>query len=151
MTFPIKGGWGRELPYLFVEFDYAAIDSFYINSFKFKAVREIRECYMKKLAMLRGAKAKQWEEFLQANIQRRQHAHQHMSASGFSDYKQPSYPEYDNSSGNANYSSPGTNVPIESTGKYPNSMENYPSRPHVTYSDFEHKRGDEFGKSYNRY
>ncbi|XP_022845965.1 uncharacterized protein LOC111368766 isoform X2 [Olea europaea var. sylvestris] len=116
-----------------------------------EAVREIRECYMKKLAMLRGAQAKQWEEFLQANIQRRQHAHQHISASGFSDYKQPSYPEYDNSSGNANYSGPGTNVPIESTGKYPNSMENYPSRPHVTYSDFEHKRGDEFGKSYNRY
>ncbi|CAI9772482.1 unnamed protein product [Fraxinus pennsylvanica] len=146
-----RRGWGRELPYLFVEFDYAAIDSLHIGFFKFKAVREIREGYMKKLAMLRGAQAKQWQHFLQADVQRRQRASQHISASGFSNYRQPSYPEYDNSSGNAHYSGPGTNIPMESTGRYPNSMENYPSRPHVTCSDFQHKRSDEFGNSYNLY
>ncbi|XP_022892795.1 uncharacterized protein LOC111407510 isoform X1 [Olea europaea var. sylvestris] len=116
-----------------------------------EAVREIREGYMKKLTMLRGAQAKQWEEFLQVDVQRRQQACHHISAAGFSDYKQPSYLEYDNPSGNAHYSGPVTNMPMESRGRYPNSMENYPSRPHNTFNDFQRQRHDDLGKSYNRY
>ncbi|KAL2525169.1 Zinc knuckle (CCHC-type) family protein [Abeliophyllum distichum] len=87
-----------------------------------EAVREIREGYMKKLDMLRGAHAKQWEEFLQVDVQRRQQARQHISASGYSDYKQPSYPEYDNSSGNTHYSGPGNNVPMDARGSVKGAM-----------------------------
>ncbi|KAL3497490.1 hypothetical protein ACH5RR_040222 [Cinchona calisaya] len=116
-----------------------------------EAVREIRENYMKKLAILRETHAKQWEEFLQHDAQKRQQQmQQHMSSSGFGGYKHNSYPEYENSVGNTHYS--GTNLPTNSRGRYPNPMENYPSsRPHSTYGDFQRQRRDDYGKAYNRY
>ncbi|KAK9282045.1 hypothetical protein L1049_004957 [Liquidambar formosana] len=116
-----------------------------------EAVREMRENYMKKLAILRGMHTKQWEEFLQLDTQRRQQrAHQQMSTSGFGGYKQPSYPEYESSSANNHYA--GGNLPMDSRGRYPHSMENYPSsRPHDTYGEFQRQRREDFGKAYNRY
>ncbi|KAL0312914.1 UNVERIFIED_CONTAM: hypothetical protein Sradi_5690700 [Sesamum radiatum] len=117
------------------------------NSKHREAVRELRESYMKKVAMLKGVHASMWEEFLQLEGQRRQQARQHISASGFGSYKQPSYSEFDSSSGNFHHS--GTS--IQSRGRYPNAMDSYPSsRPH-DYDDFQRHRRDDFGKPYNRY
>lgn len=112
-----------------------------------EAVREIRENYMKKVAMLKGVHANMWEEFLQLEGQRRQQARQHISASGFGNYKQPSYPEFDSSSGNFHHS--GTS--IHSRGRYPNAMDSYPSSRPSDYDDFQRHRRDDFGKPYNRY
>ncbi|KAI3468947.1 hypothetical protein Pfo_025610 [Paulownia fortunei] len=113
-----------------------------------EAVREIRESCIKKVAMLKGTHANMWEEFLQLERQRRQQAHDQISASGFGGYKQPSYPEFDNSSGSLYHSGSS----IHSRGRYPNAMDSYPSsRPHDTYDDFQRHRRDDFGKPYNRY
>lgn len=116
-----------------------------------EAVRETRENYMKRLAILRGIHAKQWEEFLQLDAQRRQlRARQQMSTSAYGGYKQPGYSEYDSSGGNSHYA--GANLPLESRGRYQNSVDNYPSsRSHDSYSDFQHQRHEDFGKAYNRY
>lgn len=116
-----------------------------------EAVREMRENYMKRLAILRGMHAKQWEEFLQLDAQRmQQRARQQLSSSKYGGYRQPGYSEYDSSSGNPHYA--GGNLPLESRGRYQNSMENYPSsRSHDTYGDFQRQRHDEFGKAYNRF
>ncbi|KAA8549063.1 hypothetical protein F0562_000747 [Nyssa sinensis] len=118
-----------------------------------EVAREMWENYMKKLANLRGMHAKQWEEFLQLDAQRRQQrARQQMSTSGFVGYnKQSSYPEYDSSAGNLHYA--GGKLPMDSRGsRYPNSMENYPSsRPHDTYGEFQRPRREDYGKAYNRY
>ncbi|CAI9095799.1 OLC1v1031820C1 [Oldenlandia corymbosa var. corymbosa] len=116
-----------------------------------EAVREIRENYMKKLAVLRETHAKQWNEFLQLDVQKRQQqVQQHLPGSGFSGYKQSSYPEYDNSMSNHQYS--GGNMSTDSRGRYPNSMGNFPSsRPHDAYDDFQRQRRDDYGKTYNRY
>ncbi|XP_049376503.1 uncharacterized protein LOC125841422 isoform X2 [Solanum stenotomum] len=116
-----------------------------------EAIRDVRENYMKKLAILRVEHAKQWEEFLQIDAVRRQQlAGQRMPASGFGGYNQQSYQEYENSAGNPHYSGP--NIPMEPRGRYPNPMDNYhPSRPHDSYDDFQRQRRDDFGKAYNRY
>lgn len=116
-----------------------------------EAVREMRENYMKKLAILRGTHAKQWEEFLQLDAERQhQRARQQMSSSGFGGYKQASYSDYDGSSANPHYA--GANIPMDSRGRYPNPVENYPpSRPHDTYSEFQRQRREDFGKAYHRY
>ncbi|KAL3818229.1 hypothetical protein ACJIZ3_004134 [Penstemon smallii] len=116
-----------------------------------EAIRETRESYLNKIGMLKGTHAKMWEEFLQLEgLRRQQEARQHISSFG---YKQPSYPEYDNSSVNLHQS--GTSMPIESRGRYSNdAMDSYPppSRPHETYGDFQRHRRDDFGgKAYNRY
>ncbi|GKU87059.1 hypothetical protein SLEP1_g1510 [Rubroshorea leprosula] len=104
---------------------------------------------MKKLAMLRGSQAKQWEDFLKFDAQRRQQqARQQMSASGFGAYKQQAYSEYDGSSVNHHA---GANLPMDSRGRYPTPMENYSSRPHDSYSEFQRQRREDFGKAYNRY
>ena len=118
----------------------------------FKAIREMREHYMKKLAILRGMHAKQWEEFLQLDAQRQhQRARQQMSGSGFGGgYKQASYSDYDGSSTNPHFAGP--NLPMDSRGRYPSPVENYPpSRPHDTYSDFQRQRREDIGKAYHRY
>lgn len=105
---------------------------------------------MKKLALLRGMHAKQWEEFLQLDAQRRlQQAHQQISASGFGGYKQQTFPDYDDSSANPHYA--GANIAMDSRNRYPNPMENYPSRPHDNFSEFKHQRHEEYGKAYRRY
>ncbi|XP_027081514.1 uncharacterized protein [Coffea arabica] len=116
-----------------------------------ETIREIRENYMKKLALLRETHAKQWEEFLQHDAQKRQQqVQQHMSASGFGGRKQSSYSDYENSVGNSHYS--GSNMPMESRGRYPKPVEDYPSlRSHNTYGDFQRQRRDDYGKAYNRY
>ncbi|KAK3000129.1 hypothetical protein RJ639_023885 [Escallonia herrerae] len=117
-----------------------------------KAVREMRENYMKKLAMLRGMHAKQWEEFLQLDAQRRQQqlARQQISTSGFGGYKQPGYSEYESSAGNPHYAGP--NITMDSRGRYPNPMESYPSsRSQDNYGDFQRQRHEDFGRAYNRY
>ncbi|CAN4127633.1 unnamed protein product [Withania somnifera] len=116
-----------------------------------EAIREVRENYMKKLAILRVEHAKQWDEFLQLDALRRQLvAGQRVSASGFGGYNQQSHQEYENTAGNPHYSGP--NLPMEPRGRYPNPMDNYhPSRPHDSYNDFQHQRRDDFGKAYNQY
>nr|DAD33076.1 TPA_asm: hypothetical protein HUJ06_011927 [Nelumbo nucifera] len=114
-----------------------------------QAIRELRENYMKKLVIQRGMHAKQWEEFLEFDVQRRQRARQHMSASGFGSYNHPGYSDYDRPSGNLSYT--GANIPIDSRGRYPYPLENYPTRPHDTYGEFQRQRHEDFGKAYNRY
>lgn len=114
-----------------------------------QTIRELRESYMKKLAILRGMQAKQWEEFLQLDIQRQQRARQHMSASSYNTYNHPSYSDYDQSSGNPHYG--GTNLPVDSRSRYPYSDNYSASRPHETYGEFPRQRHEDFGKTYNRY
>ncbi|KAK6260353.1 hypothetical protein SCA6_014827 [Theobroma cacao] len=115
-----------------------------------ETIKEMRDNYIKKLAMLRGTQNKQWEEFLQLDAQRRQQqARQQMTASGFGAYKQQAYSEYDGSTVNAPYA--GANLSIDSRGRYPNPMDNYPPRPHDSYGEFQRQRREDFGKAYNRY
>ncbi|KAK3194315.1 hypothetical protein Dsin_025625 [Dipteronia sinensis] len=114
-----------------------------------ETIKEMRESNMKKLTLLRGVHAKQWEDFLQVDAQRRQQqARQQMSASGYGGYKQHNYPDYDGEP-NAHYAE--ASLPMDSRGRYPNPIENYPSRPHDTYGEFQRQRRDNFGKPYNRY
>ncbi|KAI9180483.1 hypothetical protein LWI28_005278 [Acer negundo] len=114
-----------------------------------ETIKEMRESNMKKLTLLRGVHAKQWEDFLQVDAQRRQQqARQQMSASGYGGYKQHNYPDYDGEP-NAHYA--GASLPMDSRGRYPNPIENYPSRPHETYGEFQRQRRDDYGKPYNRY
>lgn len=110
----------------------------------------MRENYMKKLALLRSIHAKQWEEFLQLDAQRRQQqAHQQISASGFGGYKQHSFPDYDSSSANPHYA--GGNLAMDTRNRFPNHMESYPSRPHDNYGEFQRQRREDYGKAYHRY
>lgn len=105
---------------------------------------------MKKLTQVRAMHAKQWEEFLQIDGQRRQHqAREQMSAPGFSGYKQHNYSSYDGSSTNSQYA--GASFPMDSRGRYPNPMETYPSRAQDTHGGFQRQKREEFGKAYNRY
>ncbi|KAF8394697.1 hypothetical protein HHK36_020914 [Tetracentron sinense] len=114
------------------------------------AVREMRENYMKKLAILRVMHAKQWEEFLQLDIQRRQRARLNISASGFGGYNYSSYSDYDRSSGNTHHV--GADLSVDSRSRYPHPVENYPSsRPRDAYGDFQRQRHEDFDKAYNQY
>ncbi|XP_022770787.1 uncharacterized protein LOC111314053 isoform X2 [Durio zibethinus] len=115
-----------------------------------ETIKEMRDNYIKKLAILRGAHTKQWEEFLQLDAQRHQQlAQQQMSVSGFGAYKQQAFSEYDGSSFNAHYA--GANLPMDSRGRYSNPMENYPSRSRDSYGEFQRQRREDFGKASNRY
>ncbi|KAK6941114.1 hypothetical protein RJ641_030645 [Dillenia turbinata] len=117
---------------------------------KFKAIREMRENYMKKVSALRVVHAKKWEEFLQHDAQRQQQrARQHISTSGFGGYKLSRYSEYDSTSSNPHYV--GSNLPMDSRGRYPNPIDNYSARPHGNYGEFPRQRREDFGKAYNRY
>lgn len=110
----------------------------------------MRENYIKKSAILRDTHTKQWEEFLQFDAQRRQQqVRQQMSASSFGAYKQQGYSEYDGPSVHAHYA--GAGLPMDSRGRYPNPMENYSSRLHDSYGEFQRQRREDFGKAYNRY
>lgn len=103
---------------------------------------------MNKFAMLRSTHAKQWEEFLQLDVQRRQQqAIQQMPTSGFGGYKQQNFSEYDGSTANPHYT--GTNLPLELRNRFSDTMENYTARRHDNFGDFQ-RRGD-FAKAYNRY
>lgn len=117
------------------------------NNIHREAVREMRENYTKKFAMLRAMHAKQREEFLQHDAQQR--VRQHMAASGYSGYKQDSYPEYENAAGNP-YTSTHV-MPMDLRVRYPD-VDSYPSsRSHDSYGDFQHQRHEDYGKAYNRY
>lgn len=112
----------------------------------------MRENYTKKLAHLRDTHAKQWDEFLQLDAQQRrqQQVHQQMAASGFAGYKQHNYSEYEGGSVNSHYE--GANLAaLDSRSKYPNHMENYPSRPHGNFGEFQRQRRDDYGNAYKRY
>lgn len=114
---------------------------------------------MKKLAVLREVHAKQWEEFLQLDTQRRhqqqqqppqqQQARQQIPASGYGGYKQQGFSNYDGSLANPRYA--GANLAVDSMNRYPKPMENYPSRPHENFGEFQRQRRDEYGKAYNQY
>ncbi|KAJ6686733.1 hypothetical protein OIU79_016483 [Salix purpurea] len=115
-----------------------------------ETIREIGENYMQKLVILRGAHTRQWEDFLQQDVQmRQQQPRQPASVSGFGGYKQHSYSEYDASSATPHYA--GTSLTMDSRPRYSNNMENYSSRPHDTFGEFQHQRREAFGKAYNRY
>ncbi|XP_024189211.1 uncharacterized protein LOC112193343 isoform X1 [Rosa chinensis] len=115
-----------------------------------EAIREMRENYMKKLATLRGMHAKQWENFLQLDAQRRQQqAHQQMPTAGFGSYKSHNYAEYDSPAANPHYSGP--TLAMDSRSRYPHTMENYPSRPHDNFGEFQRQRHEDYGRGYNRY
>lgn len=124
-----------------------------------KAVREIGETYTEKLAMLREMHTKRWEEFLQIDSQRRQQQqapprHQ-IPGPGYAAYKQPGFSNYDGSAANPNPnpSFGGPNMGMDSMNRYPNPIEsnNYPSRPHENFGEFQHQRREDYGKAYNRY
>lgn len=104
---------------------------------------------MKKLAVLRGTHAKQWEDFLHLDIQRyQQHALHQMPAPGFGAFKRQAYSDYDGSSVNPPYA--GGSFSMNSTGGYPSPLENYPSRAQGSYGEFQHQRHEGYGSAYNR-
>ncbi|KAG8488812.1 hypothetical protein CXB51_016822 [Gossypium anomalum] len=84
-----------------------------------------------------------------SDLWRQQQARQQMSASSFGAYKQQGYSEYDGPSVHAHYA--GAGLPMDSRGRYPNPMENYSSRLHDSYGEFQRQRREDFGKAYNRY
>ncbi|KAF7818115.1 uncharacterized protein G2W53_023570 [Senna tora] len=113
-----------------------------------EAIRDMRENYVNKVAMLRAAHSKQWEEFLQLDAQRRQQqAIQQMPSSGFGGYKQQNFSEYDGPTANPHYT--GANLPLELRNRFPDTVENFPSRRHDNFGEFQ-RRGD-FAKAYDRY
>jgi len=106
---------------------------------------------MKRLASVRGSHAKQWEEFLHMDAQRRQQQlqQQQMSAAGLGGYQQSSFSDYD-SLGNQQYA--GSNFHMEPRGQYANPTDSYPhSRPRDTYNDFQRPRLEGYGRAYDRY
>ncbi|WOL18381.1 hypothetical protein Cni_G27176 [Canna indica] len=108
-----------------------------------ECLRQLREDYLKKLSIMRGMHMKQWEEFLQLDMQRRQEARQ-------TAYNQPAYAEYDQSSRNMQYV--GSSLPMDSTNRYQYLPENYSApRPHEAYGEFQRQRHEDFGKTYGRY
>ncbi|KAF5462391.1 hypothetical protein F2P56_018401 [Juglans regia] len=115
-----------------------------------EAIKEMREKYMKQLATLKGTHAKQWEEFLQIDAQRRQQqAPRQLPSSGFGGYKQRGYSEYDGPLANPQYA--GANLALDTRSQYSNPMENYTSRPRDKFGAFQRQRREEYGKPYNRY
>ncbi|KAJ8899135.1 hypothetical protein K2173_011132 [Erythroxylum novogranatense] len=115
----------------------------------YKHREEMRELH-EETGSPKGTHARQWEEFIQVDAHRRQQqTQQQMSAPSFGGYKQHAYADYDGSSTNPQYV--GSNLPIDPSARYPSNVENYPSRPHDTYGEFQRQRRDNFGKAYNRY
>nr|AFK49267.1 unknown [Lotus japonicus] len=113
-----------------------------------EAIRDLREKYMSKVALLRATHAKKWDEFLQLDARRcQQQAIQHMPPSGYRGYKQQNFSEYDGSTANPPYA--GTNFPMEPKNRFSDTMETYPTRSHDNFGEFQ-RRGD-FAKAYNRY
>lgn len=116
-----------------------------------QVTRELKETHMKSLASLQGSHAKEWEEFLHLDAQRRQEQvhQQQMSATALGGYQQSTFSDYD-SLGNQPYA--GSNFHMEPRGQYANPPENYPhSRPRDTYNDFQRPRLEGYGRAYNRY
>ncbi|KAL5155805.1 hypothetical protein HKD37_19G054807 [Glycine soja] len=113
-----------------------------------EAIRDLSEKYMSKVSLVRVTQAKQLEEFLQLDAQRRRQQVGQQMSSGYRGFKQQSFPEYDGSTANPpTYA--GSNIPLESRNRFSGNMETYPNRPHDNFGEF-HRRGD-FAKAYNRY
>ncbi|XP_061366194.1 uncharacterized protein LOC133309438 [Gastrolobium bilobum] len=112
-----------------------------------EAIRDLREKYVSKVALMRATHTKHWEEFLQLDAQRRQQQTIQPMPSGYRGYKQHNYSEYDGSTVNPTYA--GTNLPLESRNRFSDTMESYPTRAHDNFGEFQ-RRGD-FAKAYNRY
>ncbi|GMH02291.1 hypothetical protein Nepgr_004130 [Nepenthes gracilis] len=80
-----------------------------------EAIRDLREEYMKKLAILRSMHTKQWEEFLHVDaLRQQQQAYQLMSTSGYGGYDQPTYSDYDDSLVNSRFA--GSNFSMDTRG-----------------------------------
>uniref|UniRef100_A0A1J3GPE4 CCHC-type domain-containing protein n=1 Tax=Noccaea caerulescens TaxID=107243 RepID=A0A1J3GPE4_NOCCA len=121
-----------------------------------ETMRELRESYMKKLAGLRGVNAKQWEEFLQQDAQRRQQQARQQSSGlsyGSNNYRQ--FPPYADQFDDGYSANPppygGNNVPMDSEGRYPNHVKNYSSRHQDNNygTGFQRQRRGDYGKAYN--
>lgn len=116
-----------------------------------QVIRDLREIHMKSLASVRGSHAKQWEEFLHMDAQRRQQQvhQQQMPAAGFGGYQPSTFSDYE-SLGNQQYAA--SNFHMERRGQYANPTDNYPhSRPRETYNDFQRSRLEGYGRAYDRY
>ncbi|KAL5713899.1 hypothetical protein ACHQM5_015933 [Ranunculus cassubicifolius] len=120
-------------------------------------IREMRENHMKKLAIMRGMQTKQWEDFLQADIKKREQARQQqISTSSFSGYSRSGYMEYDRTPSTTHYAG-AANLPTESRGgsggaRYPFPVDDYStSKSHDNYGEFQRQRREDYGKTYNRY
>ncbi|KAK4777044.1 hypothetical protein SAY86_005732 [Trapa natans] len=110
-----------------------------------EAMREMRESYMKKLSILKGSYARQFEEFLQLDAERhQQQAHQQISSSGFG-YNQQFFSDYDR------LPHPQYTIRMDPQNDPVNLMDNYPSRPHGACTEFQHRRHDGYGKNYGQY
>ncbi|KAL9686117.1 hypothetical protein QQ045_023572 [Rhodiola kirilowii] len=127
-----------------------------------KAIREIRESYFKKLSSLRSAHAKQWEEFLQLDAQRRkqqldaQRQTERLDArpltSGYDGggSKQASFGKYGSGGANDHYT--GSSYPIEANRRYTDPADNYvSSRVNHSFGEYQRWRRDDCGRNYNRY
>ncbi|KAI5424858.1 uncharacterized protein LOC127132596 [Lathyrus oleraceus] len=113
-----------------------------------EAIKDLREKYMNKVALVSATHAKQWDEFFKLDAQRRQQQAIQQMSPGYRGYKQQNFADYDRSPVNPPYG--GTNLPLESRNRFSNSTEpSYPTRPHDNFGEF-HRRGD-FAKAYNRY
>ncbi|XP_012569657.1 uncharacterized protein [Cicer arietinum] len=112
-----------------------------------EAIRDLREKYMNKVALVSATHSKQWEEFFLLDAQRRQQQAIKQMSPGYRGYKQQNFADYDGSTVNPPYGA--TNLPLESRNRFPESMEPYPTRPRDNFGEFQ-RRGD-FSKAYNRY
>ncbi|KAF3781460.1 hypothetical protein EJ110_NYTH37053 [Nymphaea thermarum] len=113
-----------------------------------ESIQELRDSYTKKLAVLRVSHAKQWEEFLHADTQRRQQAHHHLPESTYSSYSRPGFPDYEGTATASHYSS---SLPVDSRSRYPFSDSYSTARPQDLYGEFQHQRREDYRKTYNRY
>lgn len=102
---------------------------------------------MSKVALVSTTHAKQWEEFLQLDAQRHQQQTIPQMSSGYRGYKQQNFSEYDGPTVNPPYAR--TNLPLESSNRFSDTMDTYSTRPHDNFGEFQ-RRG-EFAKAYNRY
>ncbi|MFS7976230.1 putative transcription factor interactor and regulator CCHC(Zn) family [Helianthus anomalus] len=115
-----------------------------------KAIEEIRGIYMKKLATIREMHAKQWEEFLRFETNKRQpETRQEMPNVGFGGYRNNNHYDYGDAAAAGNpYIN---NMQMESRSRHP-EIDNYPSlRPGNNYNDFQRQRHEDYGEAYNRY
>ncbi|CAI0469826.1 unnamed protein product [Linum tenue] len=120
-----------------------------------EAMSGIRDSYLKKLSALRGTHSKQFEAFFhQLDAQRRQQeaARRQMPVAGYSGFVQKPYPDYDGgASSTVHPHFPRASLSVGSRPSYQNHLENYTSRAHNDYGEFQHQRPGDFEKSYNHY
>lgn len=104
---------------------------------------------MKKMTMVNNMHAKQWDEFLHLDAERRQQQLHHQGAPSGYGVKQQGFSHYDGSVVNQQYA--GSNLAMGSRNLYSNPLGNYPSRPYNNFGDFHRQRHEDCGKAYNRY